>query len=70
MTAKQSGFSKRFDSQWERRLGTQEREINSQADNNKSFSYNFKKWLLSSLPVNYPFSHSWGCLQKMQFNQA
>lgn len=41
MTAKQSGFSKRFDFQGERRLGAQEREINSQTDNNKSFSYSF-----------------------------
>ena len=64
MTAKQSGFWKRLDSQGERRLGAQEREINSQADNNKSFSYNFKKWVLSSWPVNYRFSHSWGWFAK------
>ena len=64
MTAKQSGVWKRLDSQGERRLGAQEREINSQADNNKLFSYNFKKWVLSSWPVNYPFSHSWGWFAK------
>lgn len=64
MTAKQSSFSKRFDSQGERRPGAQEREINSQADNNKLFSYNFKKWVLSSWHVNCPFSHSWGWFAK------
>lgn len=64
MTAKQSGFSKQFDSQGERRLGAQERERNPQADNNKLFSYNFKKWVLSSWHVNYPFSHSWGWFAK------